>query len=84
MWTGMESVMNGGGWGMGMMGAGMIGVALFWVLVIASIVVLVRWLVGWSRSATPAKTALDFLLERYARGEIDRSEFEQKKRDLGR
>ena len=75
--------MSGCEWGIGMMGAGMIGVALFWVLAIAGIVILVRWLAGWSRSTAPAKTALDFLRERYARGEIDRSEFELKKRDLG-
>lgn len=66
-----------------MMGAGMIGVVLFWVLAIVGIVLLVRWLAGSSRHTAPAKIALDFLKERYARGEIDRSEFEQKKRDLG-
>ena len=83
MWTGMDGVMSGCGWGIGMMGGGMIGVVLFWALVIAGIVVAVKWLRGSSLTTAPAKTALDLLKERYARGEIERSEFEQKKRDIG-
>ena len=71
------------GWGWGM-GFGMIGMVLFWVLVILGIVILVKWIAGSSSSASqpPAKTALDILKERYARGEIDKQEFEEKKRDL--
>lgn len=72
------------GWGWGM-GFGMISVVLFWVLVILGIVILVKWIAGGSSSASPpppAKTALDILKERYARGEIDKQEFEEKKRDL--
>ena len=47
----------------------------------------VIWLLS-SRSKRPGsdtteKTALDILNERYARGEIGRDEFEQKKRDIG-
>lgn len=57
-----------------MMGAGMIGVVLFWVLAIVGIVLLVRWLAGSSRGTAPARIALDLLRERYARGGIDRSE----------
>ena len=83
MWTGMDDVMSGCGWGMGMMGGGMIGVVLFWALAIAGIAVAVKWLRGSSLTTAPAKTALDLLKERYARGEIDRSDFEQKKRDIG-
>ncbi|BAV33283.1 hypothetical protein SCL_0967 [Sulfuricaulis limicola] len=73
--------MNMDGWGMGFGGIGMI---LFWVLIIAGIVVLTKWLAdGPRRSDTPREnSALDVLKQRYARGEINREEFEQKKRDL--
>jgi putative membrane protein len=67
------------GWGMGV---GMISMVLFWVLVILGIVVLVRWIGNTSASSPPSTTALDILKERYARGEIDKREFEEKKRDL--
>jgi len=84
MWGGMGGYGYGwdGGW-LGM-GIGMIGMLLFWVLIILGIVVLVKWLARSlsSAGAPPAKTALDIVKERYARGEIDKEEFEQKKRDL--
>ena len=41
---------------------------------------------GWSAGATPTnsrKEALDILEARYARGEIQRDEYLQKKQDLG-
>jgi len=71
------------GWGWGM-GLGMISMVLVWVLVILGIVILVKWIAAGSSVAgqPPAKTALDILKERYARGEIGREEFEQKKRDI--
>ena len=68
-----------GGFGMG------IGMLLFWGLIIAAIVVLIRGFGASSRSDAarlPQKTALDILRERYARGEIDKAEFEEKRRDL--
>lgn len=77
MWGGYEY-----GWGMGF---GMISMVLFWVLIILGIVILVKWIAGGSPGGgghTPVKTALDILKERYARGEIGREEFEQKRRDL--
>jgi len=84
MWGGIGGYghMWDGGW-LGM-GVGMIGMLLFWVLIILGIVVLVKWLAGTQSSAAapPAKGALDIVKERYARGEIDKEEFEQKKRDL--
>ncbi len=54
---------------------------------VALVVVLVRWLGGSARepSAPPpaGKSALEILEERYARGEIDREEFEERRRVLG-
>ena len=84
MWggTGGYGHMWDGGW-LGM-GIGMIGMLLFWGLIILGIAVLVKWLAGAQAAggAPPAKSALDIVKERYARGEIDKEEFEQKKRDL--
>lgn len=84
MWSGYDGYGWGWGWGWSM-GFGMLSMVLFWVLVILGIVILVRWIAAGSfgGAGTPReKTALDILKERYARGEIDREEFEQKKRDL--
>jgi len=70
------------GYGFGGMGIGMI---LFWVLIIAAIIVLVRGFgsrSGGNDFRPASKTPLDILGERYARGEIDKDEFETKRRDL--
>jgi putative membrane protein len=67
----------GGVWGVGMM----LMMLVFWGLVIAGIVVLIRWLVRQGGGAG-SDTALDILRQRYARGEINKEEFEAKKRDL--
>ncbi|MDX1655748.1 MAG: SHOCT domain-containing protein [Candidatus Competibacteraceae bacterium] len=72
MWDHMSGY---GGWGMGL---GWIMMLLFWVLVILGIVALVRWL----RDDTARPNARQILDERYARGEIDREEYERRKRDL--
>jgi putative membrane protein len=69
-----------GGIGMGF------GMLFFWGLIIAAVVVLVRALAPAPREAAAevhARTQQDILGERYARGEIDKTDFEQKKRDLG-
>jgi len=42
-----------------------------------------KWLAAGSSGATSQPTPLDTLKERYAKGEIGKDEFEQKKRDLG-
>ncbi len=56
---------------------------LFWLLIIVGIVFLAKWIIAQTKSADRAnETALDILKKRYARGEINKEEFEEKKRDL--
>lgn len=68
----------GGGW------LGSIIMVAFWVAVIVGIVLLIRWLVVSTKSGVSGAedSALEILKKRYARGEIDKKEFEQKKKDL--
>lgn len=57
---------------------------LFWALVIAGAVWFIRYVAnGVSGGRAPgSKNALDILKERYAKGEIDKDEFEAKKKDI--
>ena len=55
---------------------------VFWGLVIAGLVLGIRWLVRQGRDGQPDR-ALEILRERYARGEINKEEFEARRRDLG-
>jgi putative membrane protein len=72
-----------GGW-YGMI-LGPIFMILTLAVLIALAVLLVRWLGGtWHGIHTsPGRTPLDVLKERYARGEIDKEEFEERRRVLG-
>ncbi len=73
-----------GSFSFGMGSMGLIFMFLFWGFVIFVIIAIIKWLSG-SRSGgqdTSSKTTLDILKERYARGEIDREEFEQKRKDI--
>lgn len=70
--------------GYGWMSVGWIFMALFWILVILGAVAVLRWFDAGSRRSTEMqrKTPLEILQERYARGEIEKDEYEQKRRDL--
>ena len=77
----MYGLYNGyGGWGgmMGFLGGGIM-MILFWAIVIYFIVWLVR---GNKMNGKDNGKALDILKERYAKGEIDKKDFEEKKKDL--
>lgn len=72
--------------GMGWFGPGFGGIfmVLWWGLIIVGIVALVRWLMPSQGGGAPDTSALDILRERYARGEIEKEEYETMRRDLER
>jgi putative membrane protein len=76
-------MMRGFGWGM--VGIGFVVMIAFWSLVIWGIVSLIRWFASTAGSnpTHQGASALEILKQRYARGEINKEEFEQKKKDLG-
>ncbi len=57
---------------------------IFWIAIIVGIFFLVKWIVMQSRPGgqQQGENSLEILKKRYARGEIDKEEFEQKKKDL--
>ena len=90
----LGAIWGGGYGGYGMMGPGMMGgfgwgwfmpvlMILFWGLVVWGIVALVRGASsGNTASSGQAESAVEVLKKRYARGEINKEEFEEKKKDL--
>jgi putative membrane protein len=86
MWGG------GNGWNGGGGAVMMLIMLVVLALIVVGIVLLVRAFSGhqhggqgWTQASPagpPAKSALQVLEERYARGEIDREEFLQRKQDL--
>ncbi len=74
----------GGGWGGGFFGPLLMILVL--AIVIGLVVVIMRGMGGSSHGpaghAGSRKTALDILKERYARGEIDKGEYEERRRVL--
>lgn len=83
------------GYGYGMMGSGMMGgygamglMGVFWIVVLGLII----WVVvaaargtgqaGSFDSASRSESALEILKRRYARGEINKAEYEERKKDL--
>jgi len=76
------------GYGMGY-GFGWVFTVLIWALIIVAIAAIVKWIFWDTRSrhhraaGSPQRAALQILQERYARGEVEREEYLQKKDDLG-
>jgi len=75
-----------GGWGMGWFGG--LFMIIFWILILVALVFFIKWLVqNTGRSQTGlggGNRALEILKERYARGDIDKAEFETMKMDLSK
>lgn len=55
---------------------------IFWILLVVFIVWIVREIGGRNPHPRSNSSALEILKERYAKGEIDKEEFEDKKKDL--
>ncbi len=69
-----------GFWGMGPMSL------LLWALIAIGLFLLIRWLlqmnIGQKSSTNSGQRAIEILKERYAKGEIDKTEFDRIKKDL--
>jgi len=74
------------GWGYGMGWFWTIIMVVFWIAVVVGIIFLIKWLVistgAGGRGARSEDSPLEILKKRYARGEINKEEFEEKKKDL--
>jgi putative membrane protein len=69
----------------GGMGIWMVFNMIFWLLIIIGVVFLIFWTVNKVKRAEQKpeeESALDILKKRYASGEIDKEEFEEKKKNL--
>ena len=73
-----------GSWGMGWFGG--IFMVVFWITILVGLVFVIKWLAQATSKKGDAgqrgSRAIDILKERYARGEIDKAQFEAMKRDL--
>lgn len=74
-------------WGWGWHWFGAFGMAVSWLLIVLMVLGLFKYLGAGGRGGTApphGKTARDYLDEAYAKGEISREEFLQKREDLRR
>lgn len=73
-----------GGYGTGWFGG--IVMIVFWILILVGLVFLIKWLIQSTgrdkATGSSGNRSLEILKERYAKGEIDKQEFESKKKDL--
>lgn len=74
-----EPMMGLGGW------MGSVFMIVFWTLLIVALVLWIKSLLRQERRASASgepESALEILKRRYARGEISKEEFEEKRKDL--
>jgi putative membrane protein len=88
-WRHGPGMMGDGGWAW-MMFFGPLVMILFVAAVVVLVAFALRWLAGHgphgaghALAPPPGRAPLDILKERFARGEIDRAEYEERRRVLG-
>ena len=64
------------------MGSGWFMMILWWVTIIAIVIVAVKWLSQQKGQSQKEDSAIEVLKKRYACGEISKEEFAEKKKDL--
>lgn len=70
--------MHWGAWG----GGGWFMMIFWWGLIILGLVLLVGWIIRQTSQSNQGKSSMDILKERYAKGEISKEEFDEKKKDI--
>lgn len=78
-WNGMGTMMGSGF--ASFMWLGILFSILFWILIIAAIIALIKWIFGLGKS-NENSSVLNILKERCAKGEINKEELEQKLREI--
>ncbi len=71
------------GYSFGVMGYGMLIFGfIFWILILIGLILLIKYL--WEHGGAKAEheSALEILKKKYAKGEISKEEFEEKKKDI--
>ncbi len=63
---------------------GFIFMLLMMVVVVLGVILAIRYLGREWHRGSQSETALDILKQRYAKGEIDKKEFEEKRKDLSK
>jgi len=75
------------GWGHPVGWLWMVMMGVFWVALIIAVIFLIRWLLlskgDRGSEVLREESPLEILNKRYAKGEIDKQEFVEKKKDLG-